>query len=687
MARQDLLELTQEALMALSNAGFVKRAIKDIAEGRIPEVREEEDGCVEAIFSDGQKTRFPIGKTLKEASCSCPSSGMCRHRVMLVLAYQAQIQQPSEAVSPAKPGDVKDAVTDAEWSPAIFVPLLQDVPKSVIAQAQKQRENGVVVQLYKQGVSGETVPFARLPMCDVRFFSQHNLGLARCDCIQEQICPHIVLAIWGFEQAETQQPGFDQITLQLNAGEQNGENSLSLFSQPEAQVLLDVVQRLLLQIWLEGSTQAENRLTPLLAEAQHYADKLGWCWVSENISEVRLKIAEQQRRSSRFSPSQLLQFVTALPARLDAARYADSLSLKEELPPLPASQILGVGVKGEVGLEHLKLISLGAKYWSDDEQQGVSIAYADPASMAIMVLERQWPLTSKEEIDIGSRRIAGYSVHKLATCQVVTNKARRRANGALELTTGTRNSSLLPLSATAWQQLGFPVKHPNAASLITYLREQNPYFVTPRTLLENLFVLPVENVSYDSWDAARQCMQYGICSEAGREELDVILELTFDMAAPSAIDVFVEMMESLKVAPGGMVAGIARLQAGKLFVEPMAVANRLLCRVLHADQAETAHVEALGYITDNGDVIQLLKESEQLLLQWLQQGLRHQSPLQQERGKRLSEQLLQAGMSALSRRFSMVHAMSCSADKTNMTDCITQLAQLLFWLKSRACNE
>ena len=88
--RADLLELTPEALTALANAGFVKRAQKDVAAGLLPKLETGADGVVQAQFDDGVRTSLPPGRTLRDAQCSCPASGMCRHRVMLVLAYQAQ---------------------------------------------------------------------------------------------------------------------------------------------------------------------------------------------------------------------------------------------------------------------------------------------------------------------------------------------------------------------------------------------------------------------------------------------------------------------------------------------------------------------------------------------------------------------------------------------------------------------
>ncbi|WP_232443509.1 hypothetical protein [Burkholderia ubonensis] len=85
--RDDLLELTSEALTALANAGFVKRAQKDVAAGAVPALVVDGDGTVHASFDDGVRTSLPPGRTLRDAACNCTATGMCRHRVMLVLAY------------------------------------------------------------------------------------------------------------------------------------------------------------------------------------------------------------------------------------------------------------------------------------------------------------------------------------------------------------------------------------------------------------------------------------------------------------------------------------------------------------------------------------------------------------------------------------------------------------------------
>ncbi|WWW35998.1 hypothetical protein V8017_02915 [Stenotrophomonas rhizophila] len=101
--RQDLLELTPAALMALANPGFVKRAQKDLAAGVAPALDIDASGTVTATYDDGCIARLPVGCTLRDAQCSCTASAMCRHRVTLVLARQARAA--AAAPSPANHAD------------------------------------------------------------------------------------------------------------------------------------------------------------------------------------------------------------------------------------------------------------------------------------------------------------------------------------------------------------------------------------------------------------------------------------------------------------------------------------------------------------------------------------------------------------------------------------------------------
>lgn len=65
--RPELLELTPQALTALSNAGFVKRSLKELENGNVPEISHE-NGALIATFSDGVRTQLANGRNGKRLS-------------------------------------------------------------------------------------------------------------------------------------------------------------------------------------------------------------------------------------------------------------------------------------------------------------------------------------------------------------------------------------------------------------------------------------------------------------------------------------------------------------------------------------------------------------------------------------------------------------------------------------------
>ncbi len=67
--RPELLELTPQALTALSNAGFVKRSLKELENGNVPEISHENSALI-ATFSDGVRTQLANSQALKRLSAA-----------------------------------------------------------------------------------------------------------------------------------------------------------------------------------------------------------------------------------------------------------------------------------------------------------------------------------------------------------------------------------------------------------------------------------------------------------------------------------------------------------------------------------------------------------------------------------------------------------------------------------------
>uniref|UniRef100_UPI0028AB1308 SWIM zinc finger family protein n=1 Tax=Stenotrophomonas sp. TaxID=69392 RepID=UPI0028AB1308 len=238
--RSDLLDLTPTALMALANAGFVKRAQKEVAAGLLPALEIDDAGTVIARYDDGCVTRLPVGVTLREADCSCSATAMCRHRVTLVLAWQAQAAsaQVSTDAAPA---------ADDYWSPSSFDlhALAQVLPPTVFEQAERLCAAGPLVTVHPWR-SAEEPPMAQLPMCSVRFFVRDAIAHARCDCRQGGSCAHLIVAIRAFVLAEQAGALSDARTVQLSPPG-------AADADPVRQALQADLDALLLSLWLDGA--------------------------------------------------------------------------------------------------------------------------------------------------------------------------------------------------------------------------------------------------------------------------------------------------------------------------------------------------------------------------------------------------------------------------------------------------
>ena len=702
MIRADLLELTPEALTALANAGFVKRALKDVAAGVLPRLDTEADGTVVAHFDDGVSTRLPPGRTLRDAACSCPASSMCRHRVTLVLAYQAQARAegtpaastsggpPETAAASAPPAGAADASSvpegahdgkDGAWSPAHFddAALAASVAPSVLEQAARLSAARPVVGV-QPWRGTHAPPAARLPMCSVRFFSRSSLVHARCDCKQGSGCAHVVLAVWAFRDAGTLAPVAGEVMVAVCPRGGDGEPSdaadaLGLLDGDAARAARAQVEALLLAVWMDGSGQPLMALAARVEALRAQVQALGWRWVDDGIDELWQLLQAQQARSSRFDVQRLLAVMAELWARLCAAAHAGQAAAGRATsrPPLHASQILGVGVQGEVALDHLRLVSLGAALWSDAEAEGAEVLFADPDTQAVTVLERRWPRAGDAAAGgatppLASGRVAGFPLRQVAAGQVITKTATRRANGVIDIGAGARQTGVMPLSPTAWDELVAPLRQDSVAALVAQLAAALPDFATPRQAAAGaatgaagqLHVLAFERMAAADvqWDGAAQVLHADLfqapapggapaAGDAGAATVApadrLRLTLPHRAASPGAVDALARALAgewgSLRA-----IAGIARLRHGQAVMEPLALLTAQRAVVLQIE-APAPQPLALRQATDELPALAALAgDTLGLLAQWLRQGLRHQPASHAARVQAQADRLAQSGL-------------------------------------------
>ncbi len=87
----------EAALEALANKGIVRRAARDVEEGKVAVVERSADSAT--VAADGEKVTL-VADGPAESGCSCPSPGVCRHRIAAVLLLRATPADAADTVAP-----------------------------------------------------------------------------------------------------------------------------------------------------------------------------------------------------------------------------------------------------------------------------------------------------------------------------------------------------------------------------------------------------------------------------------------------------------------------------------------------------------------------------------------------------------------------------------------------------------
>ncbi|QPF26119.1 SWIM zinc finger family protein [Klebsiella sp. BDA134-6] len=660
--RPELLELTPQALMALSNAGFVKRGQKELDNGNIPELEQDDDGTLTAVFSDGTCTRLAKDQALKESSCTCGASGMCRHRVMLILSYQRA--NAGNALAEAEPESAE------RWHPGQWQKELATLPESILKRAQQLADKGITVELFCRP---NEAPSAKLPMSDVRFYSRSSIRFARCDCVDGSLCEHVALAVQAFTDAEAQQPGFTHLVWQTRSRKIAARGGP--FDTPEGETCRLRLRQLSQLLWHNGVSQPPIGFEAAFTRARRAAQAANWRWVVSALAELREGVTAFEQRASHYHPEQLLAQLAGLNARLESAAHMAQLADTGQTPPLPWRTVVGLGIAGEAQLDHLRLISLGMRCWQDNHRYGLCIWFSDPDTGSVMHLSRSWPLAERAQSPLWQRRLFSFQASTLAGGQIITQSASRNAGGELLLGARHRLSSNVPLSEDAWLLLSAPLRQPGAAALREHLRQRDPAWVRPLDQVDNLFILPVDSCVAVGWDAARQTLDALVLSGEGQDNL-LQLSLPVCASAPYAVERMAALLQQ-QDDPVVMVSGLVTLSGGMLCLEPLVMMTRSRAWALNAEPLSVGPLPAGNILPPPSLAQSLLQRARTLLIQILHNGLRYQQKSLFREAQTLSVDLANAGFSHLARLLRQLG----ESETATSEDTLSTIAQLCIQLE------
>lgn len=546
MSRVDLLALTPEALASLSNLGLVKRAQRDLAAGVTPEIHEEADGTVVGAFADGVVARLPPSTTLKDAPCTCGASTVCRHRLGVALAYKSWHVAKQEGGPPPLSARVPTA-----WSPKEISDetLEKALGRKMLDRARATLKKGMLVTLETAMAKGD-VPTARLPSCTVRFLVPGDVSYARCDCaLAGGACEHLALAVWAFREMN------DGVTSSIVSLGDSG-------ADPQRIEVLDDTWKLAREIIAQGI--ANMPAAPArFAGLRTRLEDCGMTWVHAIIVDLEIALEGYRKRSALYGTREVTLLVTELCARIRAGKAAVS--------ELPARFVLGEDEAKETLLDHLRLVSLGARIRADERTRFADVYLADPDTSQVLVMRKRWDFDEKTEPQDGpalaDRPMAARATLKaIAHGQIVSKVVTRHANRSIELgTSRVAQTSVTPQRGDYGSlPAGLLVRDLAEHAKRTQLRP--PRVLRPRVLAEEVHVVEISRVDDVRYSTADQRLIALLLDASGNR---LVLTLRHRRAAPFAI----EATAAALAKPVRFIAGDLVHRASEWEIDPLAIAG------------------------------------------------------------------------------------------------------------------
>ncbi|WNV84673.1 SWIM zinc finger family protein [Umezawaea sp. Da 62-37] len=522
--RDDLRALTPDALAALANRGLVKRATKDLDAGAGPTV--ETDGTtVRGRFADGVEVELPAGVPLSSATCSCGASGVCRHRIAVVLAYQRR-DESAPAFTAWSPGSIDDTA------------LAALLGTRGLAAAKRSHAVGYSVRL-RRPTAADPAATAELPSCTVRFLVPGDLGYAHSDATAARRDEFVAHAVWAFREADGLGLVDDVVRFDVVGS-----------ARPDRAGLADVLE-LADRVLLDGAAHADPVLDSRLRRAGAELGGRGLHWPAAAVNDLVDQLVAYRERSARYHPERFAELVAELHARHRATGAR--------------SQVLGADVPAETPLDRVRVTALGCRVRGTVEDRTAEVFFA--CGPTTLVLRHRWPLAEDESPtghDLAARRLAGTTLGALAASNVVSEAASRNASRVLRLAKGRVSRTSITPVGRAWETLSEAVLVRDLAAESAALDRLPPRLVRARVEAELVRVVEVAEVLSVRYFPGAQRLDAVVADGFGATAM---ISATYRGACPGALDALAEALESVPV----LVSGSLRRVGGVLVVDPIAV--------------------------------------------------------------------------------------------------------------------
>jgi len=514
--RTDLLSLSLEDLIDLSNRGLVNRSLKEVESGTLTATIVETEESVEFQWSDGVTCVLPSQAPLSAECCSCNATQICRHLLRSILYYQrveglgngewgmgnreegrgdrgqgtgdrgqgtgdreeGRGDDRDLAVAIGQewdPGEIGDAVLESYFKPTEWKRLREQFAQGQILELSRGAKP--TAYFHQWGVT-------------TRFQVPGDVRYVYCSCgeAEERVCTHVPLAVWGFRSLRQECPG-----------QSTGLISTEIF-EPIAPDLLSELEGILGQVLSLGLTHWS---TPLLGRIKRWVktcETAGWVWLSELWGDLLQQHTYYQAQDAQFQPSLVMELLMEGECRLRAMQNPGS--------PVPQLWIRGSALDRPATIGATTLVGLGCGVRVGQGAVQLQVYVQDLKSGQVLIInhpekaEGSGLSFAQLALKSGFKRFA---LARLGSHQLVIKGGKRLPNQEFRPARNTP-ASLNP-QTFAWENnLRPPLLVDDFQLLQEHLAQCPPPALRPRRLGDRFQVMTIAGVRGAVFSTIEQCI-------------------------------------------------------------------------------------------------------------------------------------------------------------------------------------
>jgi hypothetical protein len=542
--RPDLRAMGPEVLAAATNLGLVKRASRDLAEGRAP-ILSADGATILGRCDDGAEVRLPPPGSAPTCTCGAVT---CRHRIATILAFRES--SLAAGAAPAAPPPLPEV--DAQALEAALG------PKRWLA-ARALLDPRIVVEVLP-GTAADPIPTARLPGSTVRFLTADAIAGMRCDCgefaaasdkrgtlsdgASTPICVHAAIGLWAFAEYRrlfgAEARAAEKITL---TGAPAGASSGGAEEANPYAPFAALVEHLLLRGVVGGAEAFATVASGVRSLDEARAPR----WLVLAVAELVAHVDAYAHRSARYDAGRVAAIAGEIVGRLRAG----------------TEKALGVGLPAETKVGRTRLLSLGARTFADGDDRRVEVTFVEPDSSTLILFEKFWDPTEVGEL---ARRpiLPRTPLGTLAEGQLITDAAVRQADGTVRFSVGrgAGTTSVLP-QAGDWGRLSSRLLVRDFGAALRARTEGLPRFLGPRTRTETLAIVADFSVESIVYVAEEQAILGTLVDAQGAR---LFVRRRHAALAPHALPILGDLLPRATFLSGDL-----RAEAGRLVLDPLAV--------------------------------------------------------------------------------------------------------------------